>query len=326
MHDLRVISYTSAYHKSLVEFMHVEYPARSIDYIEWWISTIDNLNDSDKNKTLLVFKDTKIVACTTFLKDRWNIQGISTDVFYEANTIVSSAFRGCGIGRILYQHINKVYPRCTVGFTKQAWNIQSKIMQNFNVLNSINTYVFFSKYIFNSIFPQKKSYIFPIEVEISEYVCHLVNTFSNVAQEIDSIQFNNKCVIHDSTFLINRFDNIYRCNEYKRYIIRHQGKCEGYLIFRIIKYRRINMLSLVDYRTTANRKIIKKLIGIILKDLKLGFCLVLSSENWNHISISPLMLKTPKQLKAATNLSTINNQLEILFTSADSDLDFVYYE
>lgn len=58
---------------------------------------------------------------------------------------------------------------------------------------------------------------------------------------------------------------------------------------------------------------------------KIGIVITLTSRNYSWISCNPLTIKMKKKLHTATGDPKMMRNENILITSADSDLDFVYY-
>lgn len=59
---------------------------------------------------------------------------------------------------------------------------------------------------------------------------------------------------------------------------------------------------------------------------KIGAVITLTSRNYALISFQPLTIKMSKKLYTATGDPEMWEDTNILITSADSDLDFVYYK
>ena len=128
----------------------------------------------------------------------------------------------------------------------------------------------------------------------------------------------NAQVLRDENFVKDRFFNIYL----KNYVFKHDvnGVTDCYFVVRPIQLYGINMLSLVDYRYTDESYIplIREYLREIAKINNIGLCMTLTSEKkW-------FGYKLKKELQAIT--FNKNVETDILITSADSDIDFVYYK
>ena len=88
------------------------------------------------------------------------------------------------------------------------------------------------------------------------------------------------------------------------------------------------MVSLVDFRfrkrdyETRALKAATKVAGTC----GIGLVMTLTSRRWGYM-LSPLTIMTKKKLHRAVGMKDYaENFNEMLITSADSDLDFVYYK
>lgn len=96
---------------------------------------------------------------------------------------------------------------------------------------------------------------------------------------------------------------------------------------RLAHYKGFDVISLVDfrYRKKDYMSSIDKAVSEIAKINHIGFYLTLSSLKRKVFNFFPVILRTSKKLYGGTTIPHINKECSLLITSADSDLDFVYY-
>lgn len=331
MNNLKIVSYTPNIHKLLLQFMITQYPNRSKEYISWWLNNIKNYDHDTQQKTKIAIIGDVIVGCTTVNEGFAYIDGSKTKLFYEANTIVCPDFRGLGIGKLLYNEISKEEFRCTIGMTKAAYAIESKLFKNNLELTPIRVYITVNWHIFNTLITRKLH----SQDLISPDYFHCNNktrfrkfeAFSAIANIIKHCQNNDNCteINRDESFFNTRFVNIWREEAYKKYIIEINNTDVGYVIYRKGRIYGVDFVAIVDYRCIDKKfeSSIFKGANTLAKLNAIGFSLCLTSRCYCNISLSPIRFKLPKKIKG---LATSNIKYkDILFTSADSDLDFVYY-
>ena len=138
----------------------------------------------------------------------------------------------------------------------------------------------------------------------------------------DTVEF-----VRDRSFLKNRFFNMYRKDEYHMYNYLIDGITKGYLVVRKTRLSGIDMLSLVDFRCSRSIYERRMMLAVVklAKMNKIGIVITLTSRNYSWISCNPLTIKMKKKLHTATGDPKMMRNENILITSADSDLDFVYY-
>ena len=88
------------------------------------------------------------------------------------------------------------------------------------------------------------------------------------------------------------------------------------------------MISLVDYRFHSRKDELRafKVASKIARLNHIGLVISLSSRDYGNF-LTPLLFKMKKKLNCATGYKEYRDKLnDALFTSADSDLDFVYYK
>ena len=334
--DVKVILYTPDWHERLLSFMVAEYPSRSSSYLNWWLTNLDNGDQENWNKTIILVMEDKIVGCTTANGMKMLINGREKHVFWRGNTIISNTFRGKGFGKILYKEIDQSTSWFSTGITDVAWEIQPKIMSKFVKLAPVNVYISLNRYILNTTlnkigflkFSSKENYPDTFKlgkkeqfVKISDF--EKVDMPENGYWMGDGVEF-----VRDRDFLQKRFVDIYRSQEYHMYTYQVDGKCEGYLVVRKAYLHGIEMLSLVDLRCKQlkwEKRI--RLAAVRLARLnKIGIVITLTSRKYSLTAVCPLTFKMSKELHTASGDPGMIENTGLLITSADSDLDFVYYK
>lgn len=86
------------------------------------------------------------------------------------------------------------------------------------------------------------------------------------------------------------------------------------------------IIAIVDYRCkeVADESYLFIVANRLAKQHRFGFSICLTSRLYSFISCKTMRIRTPKCIKVMSNYGIFTS--DILFTSADSDLDFVYYE
>ena len=326
MNNIKVVSYTPNLHRELSEFLKNVYPNRDKMYIDWWITNVDRMGEAVWKKTSLLMEGKSIVGCTTFNSVNCSFSGDIRKMYWEANTVINKEKRGKGLGGLLYEKINIVKDRSTVGFTKTAWDIQSKKMSEFYVLNDVYVYFLWNYFVYRIASKRGKYLDFPQQVSLKRHLSLIqVEDFSNFETKNSGIWLRDRNeILRDKDFLVSRFDEIYRNKDYIRYLVMQDDSVVGYIVVRKIVYKGMELLSLVDYRYKApiSAKDIIKALWRLMNLVGLGGCLILTSQK---LSFFPYLVRTHKSLKAASNIVNFKEHNEVLITSADSDLDFVYY-
>ena len=332
MNEFKILTYTPEIYDTLRCFMINQYPHRSREYITWWLNVLQNSSDDIWRKTLIIMHNNKIVACMTSKKSSYVYKAKVYDFFYEANTIVCSSMRGRGIGNILYSYLEQFDDRCTIGMTNLAYNIQSSKLKQSISLDPIRVYITINKNIFKyvaNIVKQSKDYnlITPKAFKKKGVDFVYINDFSEIVIP-DKGKWNDDDVeiSRDLKYLEDRFELIWKNTEYVKYCLKKDGRQIGYVVYRKAKLYGLNIIAIVDYRciTKDDEKHVFNGANYIAKINGVGLSICLSSRKYRILSLRPLTIRTPKIIKGLAGLKL--KTPHILFTSADSDLDFVYYE
>ena len=329
------VSYNPEWHNRLLSFMQGIYPHRDVRYLDWWLSNIDCYRKC-WDKCAIVLDNDKIIGCTTVNVLDVNDSNGRKRFFAQANTILLPDYRGKGLSRRIYERYN--YPDwITFGFTDIAWNIQRKYVKDFTPINPVNVYVslslrgFISSHVWRLMKRRTlKDCKFPKHVGLGRKE-ELV-----LIKGIDDVHFPNAGkwngddieIVRNREYFQKRFFNIFNSDKYYIYNCFSHGVPIGYVVFRGTVYKGIDMVSLVDFRFKKRKDEMKALNAAVAVagHCGIGFVITLTSRNWGH-RLSPLTVLMKKKLHSAVGTKEKTDKLnEMLVTSADSDLDFVYYK
>ena len=333
---IQVFSYLPEWHERLLSFMREVYPYRSDRYLDWWLTNIDNSGKACQDKCAVVLDDDKIIGCTTVNVLDVNEGNGRTRLFVQGNTILLPDYRGKGISRKIYERYN--YPDwITFGFTDIAWKIQPRYVKNFTPINPVNVYVSFNVWGFIKghiwrILRRKtlKECIFPSYINWDGgQELRLIKDFSEISfPKGGKWNEDDFEIVRDKPFFQKRFLDIYRSEKYHIYIYMVYGTVIGYVVLRNTVYKKLDMVSLVDFRFYKRKDEIKALKAAtkIAGQCGIGLVITLTSRRWGT-RLSSLTLLAKKKLHSAVGTTAnVDNINEMLITSADSDLDFVYYK
>ena len=132
-------------------FLVESFPNRDKRYFDWWLKQY-SCEKNLLNRTFLVEDKGKIIACTTANWNEIKIHGKKQDFYWEGNTIVLKAYRGKGVGRMIYEQMGRFSDRCVVGLTDAAYNIQPKIIPCFRPINPVYVYLSVNRFFLNSLY------------------------------------------------------------------------------------------------------------------------------------------------------------------------------
>ena len=135
-------------------------------------------------------------------------------------------------------------------------------------------------------------------------------------------------MIRDRTFFQKRYVDIYCHGRYHIYKYLNDEKVIGYIVLRKTVYKGMDMVSLVDFRFKRREDEIKAMTAAakVAGRCGIGLVIALTSRLWGN-KLSPVVVRMKKELHCAIRMSEYVDKFnDMLITSADSDLDFVYYK
>ena len=331
-HDISITTYKPKLHNALLSFMISQYENRSSEYLDWWLTNLDKESEQLWNTAFIAYYKDEIIGCYTSNPISININGKEVTMFYGGNAIVNPKFRGYGIGKRIYAEVFKHNNRISIGLTAASYAIQTRKFNGCFPIHDIRVYVSANIYslrsIINKFTNKTQKVLFPDNINISGCVFSKVKN----VEELDSFPANgiwlNDFVElkRDKEWLRNRFVDIYR-KDYFIYTIHKNDELSGYAVFRKGKMYGVEFVSIVDFRCKdiTLEKTVTKAANVIAKKNKIGFTFCMSSRLHSTIRLAPFTIRLRKKIKNVTVVEKIKDE-RVLFTSADSNLDFVYYE
>ena len=333
--DVKIIHYTPELHNSLLAYMQSVYPYRNVEYLNWWIANIDQSDEECWGKCTIILGDGQIIGCTTVNYSCIRIDSKEKRFFVIGNTIISPNQRGKGISKEIYKRVNLYDDWLSVGITDIAWKIQPRYVKQFTPIRPINVYIsvnyhFIEGIIYKLLHKHREWKGFPdtIRMGSQKELCRVKDLNSivfphNGLWTTDSIE-----LVRDKAFFKMRYFDIFCSGKYAIYLCKRNDLVVGYVILRKAEYKGLDMISLVDYRfySRDDEPIAFKAASRLAVYNNIGFVITLSSRKYG-LMLSPLTIKMWKQLNCAIGMKDLLEKFnDALFTSADSDLDFVYYK
>lgn len=334
--QVTIVHYSNEWRDKLMIFLKQEYPHRKEQYLEFCLDYLDKSPVEAKEKAVVALMNSKIVGCYTVLPLRMiNNSGIE-DLYIQVNMMVSPNYRGLGISSFLYYYLD-YYPNWMVtGFTEVAWKIVPKKVKSFNPIDPIYVYLMFNSWL--PVTALKRMHIIKKTNGLRPFPDNA--SFSNFtlkkARMVEDLFFPsagrwhecNAEIVRDREYIDERFFKHYRSKEYVVYSLCKNKQPIGYFVVRPTEYKGFQMLSLVDFRyvNSSSWGDVLKAVAYIANKTHYGMVIVLTSLKLPRISLFPWVVRTTKELPCATGVESLAQQRDILFTSADSDLDYVYYK
>lgn len=333
--SIQTIRYSSSWNTKLLEYMKFVYPHRDIKYLKWWLTNISNSDSDSWDKCLIVLEGENIIGCTTVNEASIIIKGSKENIYFRGNTIISPDQRGKGISKKIYNKVNLYDNWISVGVTDIAWKIQPKYVKNFTPLRPINVYLSLNlsiirQVLYKCIHRKLRIGIIPDRLSITsgEEIIRVEDAEQMEMPEngkwtSDEIEF-----VRDIDFIKKRYIEIYCAERYIIYKYLSGGCMIGYVVLRKTVYKGLDMVSLVDYRFFSRNNEYKafKAASKFARQFGIGLVLTLSSRK-NNFCLDPLTIMMKKKLNCATGMKQYLDIFnDTLITSADSDLDFVYYK
>ena len=336
--SIEVNNYNPSLHNQLMDYMISEFPFRNKKYLEWWLSNIKDASLDCWDKCIIIKENEKIIGCTTVNELIVNADNTNIVFFSTSNTIVSPSQRGKGISKIIYKVRNDYKNWIGLGITDIAWKILPKYVKNFTPIRPINVYIGLNRQIVIQLLKKQFSisnssltdFSFPRNFRIDkEDEVQKIEKVSEIDIPINGHWTEDDVeLVRDGVFFQKRFFDIYCAQRYGIYQYISKNRCIGYVIIRRTQYKGLEMVSLVDYRFHSRKDELKafKVALKIANINRIGLVIALSSRKYGF-SFSPFMIKMKKKLNCAIGMKDKVNQFNnMLITSADSDLDFVYYK
>lgn len=321
--SIQKLFYSPECHERLLQYMKQVFPHRSSDYLEWWLDGMRSAGESLWDKGIILQDGDNVIGCTTANNCRIMEDGKEMgDAFWLGNTIVSESYRGKGLSKMLYSQSNQYNHWFSVGITDIAWKIQPRIVKNFNPIKPVHVYVGVSLCSFLPLIRERED---SIRVD-SKRKLERIHSAQELCYPSDGRWTHEKYeLVRDQAYIESRFFQIYRASQYALFRIDKGEESIGYVVVRPICYKKIRMLSIVDFRIQGEKKgLVLKAARVLARYFKLPAFIILTNESFPRVSFFPFVVKMKKELHCATSCKGVADS-GVLITSADSDLDFVYY-
>ena len=334
--DVKNHTYSPEWHEAIFNYLCKTYPFRPKLYLDWWLTVIDGAGKDCWKKAVFLTDNGNIIGCSLASVFRIYIENEVETYFTSGNTVLNPEYRGKGLSKYFYEQVNEFNNWIRVGFTDVAFKVMPRFVKSFAPINPVNVYISVNRAIVGQLFRKllhKKNNGwkgFPADVSIGAKSRlkkiddpDLITIPSNGRWTKDDAEF-----VRDKTFIKNRYFEIYCSDQYGIYEYMSANKSLGYIVVRKAVYGSFEMLSLVDYRFYSRKDETKAFLAVsrLARYNKIGLVITLSSRNYK-LQLHPLTIKMKKKLSCATGMKSkqeiFNN---MLITSADSDLDFVYYQ
>ena len=328
-------TYSPEWHEAVFEYLCKTYPSRPKLYLDWWLRVIDEAGKDCWEKAVFVTDDGKIIGCSLASVFRIYIENKVETYFTSGNTVLNPEYRGKGLSKYFYEQVNEFNNWIRVGFTDIAFKVMPRFVKSFTPINPINVYISVNRAIVGQIIRQilhiKKTWKgFPSDISIgAKSRLKKIENLEMLTIPSDGHWTNDNAeFVRDKTFIRKRFFEIYCSDQYGIYDYLSADKSLGYIVLRKALYGSYEMLSLVDYRFYSQKDETKAFYAVsrFARYNNIGLVITLSSRNYKPL-LCPLTIKMKKKLSCATGMKAkqelFNN---LLITSADSDLDFVYYQ
>lgn len=296
---------------------------------------MDSGNEEDWLKCFIVTEGEEIIGCTTAIPIELICDGIKKDFYFRGNTIISTEKRGLGISKSLYNAVNQYSNWLSVGITDIAWKIQPKYVKNFTPISPVRIYITANINVLGQLFKRlfksngkgEKHFVMPEQIKVRNNAVFVkVNDVGRIDVPQSGRWTGDKVeLIRDKEYLNKRFFDIYCADRYGVYKFEKDGKLEGYIVLRKMYYAGFDMVSVVDYRfmDCHDERQAFAAANKLAKTNNIGFVFGMSSRKYSVLG-EPMLFRARKILNCAVGTKEIDFS-DMLVTSADSDLDFVYY-
>ena len=333
----QTLSYTPQWHSLLLDYMKKVYPYRSCEYLDWWLSNIDAAGQVCGDKCVIVtLDDVSIIGCTTWNTAQLMVGNDKKNFFVGGNTIMSPEYRGKGIGKGLYEVRNRIDNWFCAGITDMGLKANLKHVKSFTPIKPIQIYVSvnfsiiaqFLRKLLNHNRMKWENLIMPDFFEIGKKNLFVkVNDVGQIDVPQSGRWTDDKVeMVRDKEYFNKRFFRIYCAKRYGVYKYEKDGKLLGYAVFRRMRYMGFDMISVVDYRfmDRKDERLAFTVANKLAKKNNIGFVFGMSSRSYGFWG-RPILFRARKTLNCGVGTKEIDFS-DMLITSADEDLDFVYYK
>jgi len=317
--------YDERYSIELKQYLFKIYPLYSEKYINYIITHAIDHNKKESPALLVLNEKGKIVGCHFYYYSKAKIHGEIKSIKWGHDTFVEESYRGCGLA-------TKIDGLGSYGIGLSETNVQIRKKKKATFFEGLNNYLIPNYRIVGDIIKSilgiiiTKKTISPAKIKINDYHFSLVENANDI--RIPNNGFWNETgldidFIRDVDFLKIRFFDI----DVHKYFFYQCEEKNCYFVFRIISFKKVKTLFLVDYRYLFTEKdIFPTMMKAVKKLVKLNQCgaiLCLSNDTeMAKYSKNHFGLKSPYTFTATRNLG-IPSSYKSLVTAGDSDADFL---
>lgn len=323
--------YDSSYYSKLKEFYFRQHPERKTEYFDYFMKVIPYSEIIAKNNILVLNDEDEIVGCHLYLPTKAMVKGVEKDVFWGHDTLILEQYRGdLGVELMMEQYNGRL--QFGQGYSEVNYKIQRKMKTP--ILGIAHRYLLWNWKTPVSLFIS----LFTGSSRVLNYALKHVSSNGMTFDLIDNIEDlkipNNGYWQNTSTeveFVRDRYfiEHRFLKNFNKYYFYAHktaEGGHDAYFVVRVVNIRGLKFLSVVDFRFTGAAK---ESMACILKAANK----ISRSNNIPFVYIDTTLDidKSLCDFKFKDNVLAsvmgpwgmkFKNTETVLFTSADTDLDF----
>ena len=321
----KIVSFENCYSLELKNFLKKIYPHYSENYLNYIISNAIDENYVESPALLVLNEKEEIVGCHFYYYSKAKIHGKIKSIKWGHDTYVLESYRGCGLA-------TKIDELGSYGIGLSETNVKIRKKKKATFFDGLYNYFIPNYKLFSSLiknyFGKASDSITIVPSQLTIDIFHF-----NIVDDVNELKIPNNGFWNDSEldidfvrdhyFLKKRFFDI---NVHNYFIYQCLEK-NCYFVFRVITFKKVKTLFLVDYRFHFNEKDVframMKAVNKLVNLNKCGAILCLSNDSEiakyckNHLG-----LKSPYTFTATRNLE-IPSSFKSLVTAGDSDADFL---
>lgn len=340
---MKVIDYTPEYRDKLFVFIKEHFLKQSENYLDYRLEQIIESNEDITYNLIVLNDDDEVIGCNLFFSTNAKINDVKQKIYWSHNTLIDERYRG-DAGTMLVLELIK---RKHFGFGLTAYS--KKIFKIFNhaFLEKASMYYIANRWIFKDSIRlflnrnKKRTFDFPDKISTFNYSFQKINSSTELNIPNDGYWLQDKVnidFIRDDFFLQHRFfENFNTYYFYKLIQKDNTKKDECYFVLRPIIWRKMIVLSVVDFRLDLDNKqqieLMLKVINKIAKKNRIGIVILITNliidaliqtSKININIFNPFFISRNAKLDVvASEHYGFANKPTLLITSADSDNDFM---
>jgi hypothetical protein len=334
---MKIVNFEPKHYEELLAFSKKIWPQKSEEYLKYRLQQIPEQIEDNRYNLLVINDEGKIVGCTLYFPTRARINGKEEKIFWGHDMFVEENYRGAA-GLLLIIEMCNIKTAFGFGTTDINFKIQKELGTKF--IGIAKHYLIFNLWSYKLLLIKLKlmqatrpfKYNFPDKLDVGKSLFKRISTVgelnipNNGYWSDSSIDID---FVRDEHFLRNRFfENFTKYHFYNLMMESSTDPNECYFVVRPSIEGGFPVLSIVDFR--FNFKKHEQLILILNAASRLGrhnrFALVTfrTSVEFKRFNLYPLIFRTYSKQHIVTNYS-VNNNLRLFVTSADSDMDFLTF-